>query len=210
MEPLEKQAVRLMVFRTVIAFTFFLSALGIQAFAGSEFNLWPFFYFGPVLGLSSLQCLVPPVRDWNSKPAFIYVQITGDILSVTLLAFVTGGINSIYTFLYHILIVVGGYVLKRRGAFLVAMLDCLIYGLFCVALFYGWANPEWFGDRSPNEPPTASSTFYALLAHYVGFFLVAALMSVMSERIEATRQALGAMEKDSHRCGPSTSNSWPR
>ena len=28
------------------------------------------------------------------------------------------------------------------------------------------------------------------------FFLVAALMSVMSERIEATRQALGAMEKD--------------
>ena len=45
MEPLEKQAVRLMVFRTVIAFTFFLSALGIQAFAGAEFNLWPFFYF---------------------------------------------------------------------------------------------------------------------------------------------------------------------
>ena len=38
-------------------------------------------------------------REWHSKPAFIYVQITGDILSVTLLAFVTGGINSIYTFL---------------------------------------------------------------------------------------------------------------
>jgi len=198
MEPLEKQAVRLIVFRTVIAFTFFLSALGIQAFAGSEFDLWPFFYFTAlVLGLNMAYGLLYLLFSaWRRKPVFIYIQITGDILSVTLLAFFTGGINSIYTFLYHILIVVGGYLLKRRGAFLVAMLDCLVYGLFCVALLYGWANPEGSSDRFPYDPPTASSTFYALLAHYVGFFLVAALMSVMSERIEATHQALGAMEKD--------------
>jgi two-component system sensor histidine kinase PilS (NtrC family) len=198
MEPLEKQAVRLMVFRTVIAFTFFLSALGIQAFAGSEFDLWPFFYFTAlVLGLNvGYGVLYLLFKEWRSKPVFIYIQIMGDILAVTLLAFFTGGINSIYTFLYHILIVVGGYVLRRRGAFLVAMLDCLVYGVFCVALLYGWANPERFSARFPYDPPAASSTFYALLAHYVGFFLVAALMSVMSERIEATRQALGIMEKD--------------
>lgn len=198
MEPLEKQAIRLVVFRTVIAFTFFLSAVGIQAFAGSEFDLWPFFYFTAfVLGLNVVYgVLYIALKQWRRRPIFIYIQITGDILAVTLLAYFTGGISSIYTFLYHILIVVGGYLLKRRGAFLVAMLDCLVYGLFCVALLYGWANPERLSARFPYDPPTASSTFYALLAHYVGFFLVAALMSVMSERIEATRQALGIMEKD--------------
>ena len=198
MEPLEKQAVRLVVFRTVIAFTFFFSAVGIQAFAGSEFDLWPFFYFTAlVLGLNLLySVLYMTLKRWRRRPVFIYIQITGDILAVTLLAFFTGGINSIYTFLYHILIVVGGYLLKRRGAFLVATLDCLVYGLFCVALLYGWASPERVSERFPYDPPTASSAFYALLAHYVGFFLVAALMSVMSERIEATRQALGVMEKD--------------
>lgn len=198
MEPLEKQAVRLVVFRTVVAFTFFLSAVGIQAFAGSEFDLWPFFYFTAfVLGLNVVySVLYLSLKQWRRRPLFIYLQITGDILAVTLLAFFTGGINSIYTFLYHILIVVGGYLLKRRGAFLVAMVDSLVYGLFCVALLYGWASPKPSSDRFPYDPPTASSTFYALLAHYVGFFLVAALMSVMSERIEATRQALGVMEKD--------------
>ncbi len=198
MEPLAKQAVRLMVFRTVMAFTFFLSALGIQAFAGAEFNLWPFFYFTAlVLGLNVLYgTLYLTLKQWRDRPLFIYVQITGDILSVTLLAFFTGGVNSIYTFLYHVLIVVGGYLLKRRGAFTVALLDSLAYGLFCLILLYGKLGPDRFGGGFPYEPPTASATLYALLAHYVGFFLVAALMSVMSERIETTRKALGIIEKD--------------
>ncbi len=129
-------------------------------------------------------------------PPFIYLQITGDILSVTLLALFTGGINSIYTFLYHVLIVVGGYLLKRRGAFTVALLDSLAYGLFCLVLLYGRLSPEPFGGGFPYDTPTASATLYALLAHYVGFFLVAALMSIMSERIETTRKALGIIEKD--------------
>ena len=198
MEPLAKQAVRLMVFRTVMAFTFFLSALGIQAFAGAEFNLWPFFYFTAlVLGLNVLYgTLYLTLKQWRDRPLFIYVQITGDILSVTLLAFFTGGVNSIYTFLYHVLIVVGGYLLKRRGAFTVALLDSLAYGLFCLILLYGKLGPDRFGGGFPYEPPTASATLYALLAHYVGFFLVAALMSVMSERIETTRKALGIIEND--------------
>jgi two-component system, NtrC family, sensor histidine kinase PilS len=198
MEPLEKQAVRLMVFRTVIAFTFFLSALGIQAFAGSEFNLWPFFYFTAfVLALNVLYSVFYlTFRGWRGRPSFIYLQMGGDILSVTVLAFLTGGINSIYTFLYHVLIVLGGFLLKRRGAFLVAMLDSVAYGLLCVALFYGWLDPERFSDHFSYDRPVASATLYALLAHYLGFFLVALLMSVMSERIESTRAALGIMEKD--------------
>ncbi len=198
MEPLEKQAVRLMAVRTVVALTFFLSALGIQAFSGAEFNLWPFLYFTAfVLGLNVLYSVFYlAFKPWRQRPLFIYIQITGDILSVTLLAFLTGGINSIYTFLYHVLIVVGGYLLKRRGAFTVAVLDSLAYGLFCVAMLYNWVDPEHFGDHLPYDAPTASSAFYALLAHYVGFYLIAGLMSIMSERIEATRRALGAMEKD--------------
>jgi two-component system sensor histidine kinase PilS (NtrC family) len=198
MEPLEKQAVRLMVFRTVIAFTFFLSALGIQAFAGAEFNLWPFFYFTAfVLGLNVVYAILyMAFRGFRKRPLFIYLQMGGDILSVTVLAFFTGGISSIYTFLYHVLIVLGGYLLKRRGAYLVAMLDSVAYGLLCVVLFYGWFNPEKFSDRFSYEPPVASATLYALLAHYLGFFLVAILMSVMSDRIETTRAALGVMEKD--------------
>ncbi len=198
MEPLEKQAVRLMVFRTVIAFTFFLSALGIQAFAGAEFDLWPFFYFTAfVLGLNILYSILYLLfRPLRARPLFIYLQMGGDILSVTVLAFFTGGLNSIYTFLYHVLIVLGGYLLRRRGAYLVAMLDSVAYGLLCVALFYGWLDPERFSDRFSYERPLASATLYALLAHYLGFFLVAFLMSVMSERIESTRAALGVMEKD--------------
>jgi two-component system sensor histidine kinase PilS (NtrC family) len=198
MEPLEKSAVRLMVYRMVVVLTFFLSALGIQAFLGGESSLQPFYYLiALVLGQNLLYTLlhlfVKPLRD---RPLFIYIQITGDILTVTLLAFYTGGINSIFTFLYHVLIVVAGYLLKKRGAFVVAALDCVVYGFLCLALFYDWASPDRLGGTYPYEAPTAGSALYGLLAHYVGFFLVAALMTIMSERIEATRKALGVMEKD--------------
>ncbi len=70
MEPLAKQAVRLMVFRTVMAFTFFLSALGIQAFAGAEFNLWPFFYFTAlVLSLNVVYGVIYlTLKEWRQRP----------------------------------------------------------------------------------------------------------------------------------------------
>ena len=45
MERLERQAVRLMVFRMVVALTLFLSALGIQTTVGAEISIQPFFYF---------------------------------------------------------------------------------------------------------------------------------------------------------------------
>ena len=198
MEPLEKSALRLMVYRMVVVLTFFLCALGIQAFLGGESNLQPFYYlialvFGQNLLYTLLYLFAKPLRD---QPLFIYVQIAGDILAVTLLAFYTGGINSIFTFLYHVLIVVAGYLLKKRGAFIVAALDCVVYGTLCLVLFYEWVSPNRLGGTFPYEAPSADSALYGLLAHYVGFFLVAALMTIMSERMEATRKALGVMEKD--------------
>ncbi len=198
MEPLARQALRLMVYRMVVVLTFFLSALAIQVFLGGEPGLQPFYYLiafvlGQNLLYSVLYAAAPPLRD---RPLLIYIQLGGDVLSVTLLAFYTGGLNSIFTLLYLVLVVVGGYLLKKRGAFLVATMDALIYGALCVALFYDWVDPERLGGTFPYETPAPGTTLYGLLTHYVGFFLVAALMTIMSERIEATRRALGLMERD--------------
>ncbi len=198
MEPLERQAVRLMVYRMVVVLTFFLSALGIQVFLGSESGLQPFYYLiALVLAQNLLYTVLYNVaRGLRARPLFIYVQLTGDVLAVSVVSFFTGGVNSIFTLLYPVLVVVGGYLLRRQGAWIVAIIDALGYGLFCVALFYDWVNPERMGGTYPYEAPTAGATLYALLAHYVGFGLVAALMTTLAERFESTRAALGVMERD--------------
>ncbi|MGA9751201.1 MAG: ATP-binding protein [Acidobacteriota bacterium] len=198
MEALETSAVRLMVYRMVIILTFFLSALGIQAFLGAEAYLRPFYYIiAFVLAQNLLYTVIYlSARSLRDRPFFIIVQLFGDVLTVTLLALFTGGIQSIFTFLYHLLIVVAGYLLRKRGAFTMAVINALVYGLLCVALFYDWINPERLGGSFPYDRPTAESALYSLLANYVGFFLIAALITIMSGRLESTRKALGVMERD--------------
>jgi two-component system, NtrC family, sensor histidine kinase PilS len=197
MENLERHAIRLMVYRMVVALTFFLSALGIQVAIGGEGSLKPFYYFNAAVLAFNLFYLTLYVAfaAFRTRPGFIYLQLAGDSLSITLLSFLTGGFGSIFTFLYHVLIVVAGSLLRRRGAFSIAFINSLFFGSLCVSLFYGWLRPERF-IAAPWEPPTAQDTLYALVTHYLGFFVVAGLISVMSGRIETTSATLGMVQKD--------------
>ncbi len=186
-----------MVFRMVIALTFFLSALGIQATVGTELAIQPFFYFmATVLALN----LAYSVAFWlfpfiRNRQGFIYTQLCGDAAAVTLLSFLTGGLTSIFTFLYSILIVVAGVILKRRGAFTLAAANALLYGSLCVVQFYDWLAPDHF-VRIAYEQPTPGATLYGLMTHLVGFLLVAFLITAMSSRLERSNATLGLVRKD--------------
>jgi two-component system sensor histidine kinase PilS (NtrC family) len=198
MEPLEKLAVRMMVYRMVVVLTFFTATLGIQAFVGGEATLKPFYFLiALVLGLNVLHAaLFSTLKHWRGAPILLYVQLIGDVLSVTLLAFLTGGITSVFTFLYQVLVVVAGLVLRRRGAFTVAWASALAFGTLCVALTYGFANPTRFSRDFPYDQPSIESALYALTAQYVGLFLVAALVAVILGRMEKARHAIGVLERD--------------
>ncbi len=197
-KSMESHSLRLMVYRMVVVLTLFLATLGIQAFLGGVSYLRPFYYLiAFVLLLNLLHALLYALlKTLRGHATLIYLQLLGDILSVTLLAFFTGGITSIFTFLYEILIVIGGVVLIRRGAFIVASLDAIFFGLLCVFLSYGWANPLHFGIEFPYEPPSLNSTLHVLAVHYVGFFLVALLMGTISRKVKSADDALGAAEKN--------------
>jgi len=197
MERLERQAVRLMVFRMVVALAFFLSALAIQTTVGAEISIQPFFYLIAFV-LSANLCYA--VAYWllstvRGRPGFLYLQLCGDAGAVTLLAFLTGGLTSVFTFLYHILIVVAGLLLKRRGAFTLAAADALLYGSLCVVQFYGWLSPDRF-VTTVYDPPTPGAALYSLMAHLVGFLLVAALITAMASRQERSDATLGLIQKD--------------
>ncbi len=186
-----------MVFRMVIALTFFLSALGIQATVGTELAIQPFFYFmAMVLALNLAYTIAFWVyHSFRNRPIFIYTQLCGDAFSVTLLAFLTGGLTSIFTFLYHILIVVAGLILKRRGAFTLAAANSLLYGALCLVQFYDWIKPDRFVKMAYDQP-TPGATLYGLMTHLVGFLLVAILITAMSSRLEKSDATLGLVQKD--------------
>jgi len=193
----ERTGLRLIVFRLVIALTFLASSLGLQVALGEKFLLGPYFYFSAlVLFLEiiflMIYALFPGLRK---KEPFIYIQLLGDSATVMVLLFFTGGQSSVFVFLCHFLIVVAGSILRKRGAFLLALVNGLLFGLLCLSLYYGWLRPGK-AFSAIFEPPTAGEAFNALMTNLIGFFLVAMLISAMATRMEKSSRDLGAARKD--------------
>lgn len=197
MGEFERTGLRLIVFRLVIALTFLASSLGLQVALGEKLLLRPYFYFSAlVLFLEVIYLLAYGLfQKFRKREIFIYMQLLGDSLTVMVLLFFTGGQSSVFVFLCHFLIVVAGSILHRRGAFLLALVNGLLFGLMCLGLYYGWLKPtEAFNQAF--EQPTAGDAFNALMINLIGFFLVAILISAMATRMEKSSRDLGEAKKD--------------
>ncbi|HLB24924.1 MAG TPA: ATP-binding protein [Nitrospirota bacterium] len=116
--------------------------------------------------------------------AFAYVQIIGDVVLETGVVFVTGGLDSAFSFTYIFSIIAAGIILFRRGSFIVASLAGISYAALVELQYYGVLTP------SPSRLYTESELFYNIFLNFVAFYTVAFLASSLSERLKVTRQAL--------------------
>ncbi|MFQ5719466.1 MAG: nitrogen regulation protein NR(II) [Acidobacteriota bacterium] len=136
--------------------------------------------------------MYPALKD---RAAFIYIQLVGDVVTSSAFVYITGGVSSPFSFLYVPVIIAGGMLLYRRGAFTIAACSCVAYGLLTMLMVY---------EVLPSYPPgsfTASQAeinraSFSLLAHCLGFTLVAALASTLSESLRRTGEELGETRDD--------------
>jgi two-component system sensor histidine kinase PilS (NtrC family) len=113
-----------------------------------------------------------------------YLQVSIDILLITFLVHLTGGIDSGFSILYHLAIISASIILYRRGGYLTASLSSILYGTMLDMQYY---NVLHF-VRSQNF--TAGQVFYQVLINILSFYMVALLTSYLSERLRSARQEL--------------------
>src|SRR5512137_1105539 len=75
------------------------------------------------------------------RPLLTYTQIIWDLLLVTFLILLTGGITSPYSFLYMLAIISASVLLARRQAFYAASLCAILYGAIIDLQYYGKLMP---------------------------------------------------------------------
>ncbi|GEM_PF-1406960 len=196
MSEYEKTGLKLIIFRLVIALTFLSSSIGLQIALGEKLLLKPYFYFSAfVLILEICYILFYSFfKKWRNREIFIYIQLVGDSITVIVLLFYTGGHSSVFVFLLHFLVVLAGSLLKSKGAFFISLINGLLFGLLCLSLYYGWLRPSQYFNMV-FEIPTAGEIFNALMVNFLGFFLVALLISAVSGRVEQSRKELGDAQK---------------
>ena len=180
---LQRQIVRLIVFRVVIVTTLMGTLFAIQLSPqGEAVPTFDFIYYlaGLVYGLSVAYLLL--LKRTGDSMAFVYVQLFGDAALITGLVYYTGGIASPFTFLYLLTIITAVIMLYRRGGFILASACGIFYGVL--------VDLQYLGLLRISGPPAAGSTihspYYSIFLHFFAFYVVAYLVSYLSENLRRT------------------------
>ena len=130
------------------------------------------------------------LRKLGNLLLFTYLQIAGDILLVTFLVILTGGIDSGFSVLYHFVIISASIILYRRGGYLSASFASILYGGILDMQYYN----VFILVRSQSF--TAMQVFYQVFTTILSFYIVAFLSSYLSDRLRKTSQELQQKSTD--------------
>ena len=181
----------LMFFRVVVV-TLLLGATAVFQIKESQVLLYAsplYLYF--LIGITYALTLVYAFLLQRIKHLreFAYGQILGDVFFVTLLIYFTGGIESIFSWVYLFSIFSASTILYRRGGMLVASASSILYGMLLVLEFYQVILPSGSRVLSP-QTFRSSFVFYLVAMNMVAFYLVAILSAYLSEQLRQKDEEL--------------------
>ena len=135
------------------------------------------------------------LKRLNDLIRFAYLQLLVDTALVTAIIYATGGIESIFSFLYILTIINGSIILYRKGGMIAASSCSILYGLLIDLHYYRVIEP--LGSRLTYPADYQSSyIFYMILVNIAAFYLVAFLSSYPSEQARRSRNELIAKQED--------------
>lgn len=176
----------LMVFRLVVVTMLLLTAVAIKASGEEVFFARAFVFLYVIAALSYGTILAGAlwVRRFGGRGvvAVAYVQLIADVVIGTLLVALTGGVESIFVFLYSLAALNAAIVLSRRSALIVATVSTALYGAV-LTLQAAQLLPA-MGRTSLDE------IVPAFLTNSGSFFLIAVLGGYLTAQLTRTSERL--------------------
>jgi len=128
--------------------------------------------------------LLKYLRESRHLKLFAYIQIILDIVAETVLLYITGGIESMFSFLYPLSIISAAVVIDRRACYVSAGISSILYGLLLDLQYYEVISIKtnlYFMDRD---------YFYNIFAHITAFLLIAFLSGYLSDKLHRVSKSL--------------------
>jgi two-component system sensor histidine kinase PilS (NtrC family) len=134
-----------------------------------------------------------PLARVLRPPTLVYVELAFDILLVTLLVYLSGGVVSPFYFLYILPIIVASIFLSRRDAVIIATVSFIAFGALS-DLLYLKVIP-YYPDFEVVE--VSLGTFiYNLLMGFIAFASVSVFASYYFERMRRTGEQLRDIQEN--------------
>jgi len=122
--------------------------------------------------------------------AFAYIQLSIDVLATNMLIYLTGGIESWFSFIMPLTVLSATAVLDRRAGYVIATFNSILYGTI-IDLQYYKIIPIGYDAMFKEK-----DFLYNIFAHISAFYLVAFLSGYLSSRLEKTTHALEQTDSD--------------
>ena len=140
-----------------------------------------------LIGIAYAEALVSALflKKISNTDFFSQLQIVWDLLFVSVLILLTGGVESVFSFAYLLVIVSASFLLSRRSTILAAACAVIMFGGILNLQFFNYLNPiNLF--RSVSD-----GTFFSVLfVHGVAFFLTSILSGTLAERWRQSEKEL--------------------
>ncbi len=147
-------------------------------------------------GLSYLQALGSAVSLSYFRPSrlMVQVQICWDLLFCTAIVYLTGGSDSIFSFLFILTIIYSAFLCSRRQLLIIASAAAILYGSLLDLQYYQLL------PRVPGLPLavglSASKVLYQVFVNVSAFFLTGLLSGALAQRLRVSEAALRSREVD--------------
>lgn len=188
MEPtLERKLKRLMALRVVMVTTLLLVAVYVEAASETLARVNPL-YFLIAATYAATIVHVLALRLFPRLEPLVYAQVVGDLLTITGLVYLTGGIRAGgFILLYPISVLSGSVLLFRRHGMILAGLATVFYGALLWAVRSGAIPPQGLQDV-PYAP--AKQLVYSIFVTGVVCATVATVASYLAEGLQSAGERL--------------------
>ncbi|MGA2939478.1 MAG: ATP-binding protein [Syntrophobacteraceae bacterium] len=188
---------KLLLCRLIFAVFFLILTLVVQSARNADLlsaHFHPLYIFSCILFLFTIFGALSLERV-RRLAQFAWAQILFDLGAVTVLVYMTGGIESSFSFLYMLVIISSALLLYRRGSLLTASACSLIYGLLLDLQYFGWISPLQLVATTGQKPDSGTYFFYILM-NTAGFFLLGFLAGYLAEELQRSSLRVRERERD--------------
>lgn len=186
MTILRRTVQSLIVVRLLVVSALLIAAVVIQVSTSAFLPLTPFYLLTSLAYGFSLAYLL--LLLWNRHYRLQAVlQVGFDVLFITALVYISGGIGGQMSFLYVFAIIGAGIVLGARAGYLVAGFSAVVFGFMADGMYYGLI-PYFRADQ--YRETSAGRVLYIIFLAWALDFFIAFLVGRAAANLRRAREAL--------------------
>lgn len=186
-----KDLLRYILLRLLLITSILIAAVIIQYSTGTDFP--PVFILTVVVffGLSLIYFLL---YLWGKFLVFqAYLQLIFDLVLITWLVYISGGMTTSTYFLYIFAIIAASLVISEKATYLAAGLSAVLFGFLVDGTYFGLI-PYFHPDQAVKQD--FGSVLFNLILAWAVFFAVAFFMNYLSRSLRRAREELRKAQKE--------------